>query len=201
MKESFKQYMETLNNNFLFLFCGKCHFKCELFIVPMCFKWIFQYANNILMKTTSVAESVLYGLWYDWSALSCCFWGNLVLEWTDEHTAEVWHFSSLGSQGPLFSLHFICLGSLLLENLIINLNLTPFIAAAGRSALFSQSYSQQVLIPCSLFFSCTSLIHLVIWSRLFYAMFYSPSTKCRWELAVLVTQKALQLWSANLANS
>lgn len=148
LKSTWKHWITTS----YFFFCGKCHFKCELFIVPMCFKWIFQYANNILMKTTSVAESVLYGLWYDSSALSCRFWGNLVLEWTDEHTVEVWHFSSLGSQDPLFALHFICLGSLLLENLIINLNLTPFIAAAGRSALFSQSYSQQVLIPCSLFF-------------------------------------------------
>lgn len=60
--------VEALDNSFLLRFCGKYHFKCQLFIVLVYFKWIFQYHNNLLMEITSSAESMVCSAWWGWRA-------------------------------------------------------------------------------------------------------------------------------------
>lgn len=53
----------ALDNSFLLCFSGKYHFKCQLFIVLLYFKGIFQYYNNLQMKITSSAENMVCSAW------------------------------------------------------------------------------------------------------------------------------------------
>lgn len=50
----------ALDNSFLLCFSGKYHLKCQLFIALLYFKGIFQYYNNLQMKITSSAESMVH---------------------------------------------------------------------------------------------------------------------------------------------
>lgn len=96
--------VEELDNSFLLHFSGKYHFKWQLFIVQIYFEWIFQYCNNLLMKITSSAENMVYSAWCGWRAFVMA-----ILVCLGEYTLKDWNFSSVCSQGLVFSLCLICL--------------------------------------------------------------------------------------------
>lgn len=104
-------------------------FEMSAFSMLLYFKWIFQYYNNIVMIITSVAENMMW-LKSLCHGLFCFFWTGQALLETEISVQLVAEVQSS-----------ICL-SLVLEvscqkNLIINLNLTAFVADAGMNALFS----------------------------------------------------------------